>query len=512
MSQTIEINNEPNAQELWAGIGGHFDNLGQIINEFLDNSISNFIGNSEILNSGEISITLEEFESGNVGVTIEDTGTGIKNLNDAFTLGCQSSGESPLNEHGFGLKHALASANPENDSWEIYTRTEEDLNNSQFKKISARYEIKDFSGEICPGEQWPGQFNGTGTIVYFECSKELYRTIARGLQGTYTVFTSIADILCEDLGFVYAGVINRGHARITLKLKPANGEPIKIVVAPVNPNWIESLGPGKGSIEYDLGGGNVTIDYHFGRINEAQERIKFDNETMKKYYRCNMSSSGVEIRLNGRVLCYNLFKEIWATEKHNSYNNLLVTINLKSNNIQALPRTRTSKNGLREGDKKLEKLYGWIRTYMSEPVKDVSMANHETELFKILMETKEKTNPDPNKYMELEKDVFTKTRNTKDFVQMDMYEVTLGNTNVYEGKKTSTTSKDVYQLRMYWDGLVYDGVTPTEGFLVAEEHPDSVEELIQIVNRMKDADGNYYNLTTKTWDELIPKYYRNVNG
>ena len=34
METTLVINNVPNADDLWAGIGGHFDNLGQIINEF----------------------------------------------------------------------------------------------------------------------------------------------------------------------------------------------------------------------------------------------------------------------------------------------------------------------------------------------------------------------------------------------------------------------------------------------------------------------------------------------
>ena len=87
MPEPIIIDNQPNAQELWAGIGGHFDNLGQIINEFLDNSISNFAANT--LDSRNILITLKELESRNVAITIEDTGTGIKNLSEAFTLGCQ---------------------------------------------------------------------------------------------------------------------------------------------------------------------------------------------------------------------------------------------------------------------------------------------------------------------------------------------------------------------------------------------------------------------------------------
>ena len=106
------------------------------------------------------------------------------------------------------------------------------------------------------------------------------------------------------------------------------------------------------------------------------------------------------------------------------------------------------------------------------------------------------------KVIETEKYVFTSTGNKKDHVRIDLYELTNGKITIYEGKKDSTTSKDVYQLRMYWDGLIFDGVTPYNGILVATEHPDSVKNLIQIVNTMQDANGNNYHFEVKTWSEL----------
>ena len=169
METKIGINNQPSASELWDGIGGHFDSLGQIINEFLDNSISNFAAN--VQTSRNIIVGLRELADDRVKITVEDTGTGIKDLDAAFTLGNQTAGETPLNEHGFGLKHALASANPANDAWAIYTRTKEDFDNNVFKKISAPYDIEDFSGALCENEQWPGTYTGTGTIIEFTCTR-----------------------------------------------------------------------------------------------------------------------------------------------------------------------------------------------------------------------------------------------------------------------------------------------------------------------------------------------------
>lgn len=54
-------------------------------------------------------------------VSVVDTGTGIRDIHAALTLGSRSSGEADLNEHGMSLKHTLSSACK--DSWSIQTRT-----------------------------------------------------------------------------------------------------------------------------------------------------------------------------------------------------------------------------------------------------------------------------------------------------------------------------------------------------------------------------------------------------
>lgn len=494
------IDNKPRADELWAGIGGHFDSLGQIVNEFIDNCISNFVGNNTMTRNIIISLT-QMNSNRDVKVSIEDSGTGIRKVNEAFTLGSCAAAESPLNEHGFGLKHALASANPENDSWVIYTRTQEDVNAGQFKKIRAPYKIEGFEAAICKDEKWPGKLNGTGTIIQFVCKYDMYKTIARGIRGGVSDFLRIADILCEDIGFIYSGVIEENRASITLDILDGQGHHINRAVGAVKPDWEDFIKPGSGSEEVDLGNGKVTIEYKFGKINKKQQRVEFDNSTTKKYYQKDMSSSGVEIRINGRVLCYNLFKEIWGIEKHNSYNYLLIIINLKSADIKMLPKTRTSKNGLREGDEKLEKLYEWLRSNINMPVKDVSLSDHETDLFEELCARMNQYNPDPNKVIKVEQYAFTNTGNAKDRVRIDLYCKTSYGVTIYEGKKDVTTSKDVYQLRMYWDGLIYDGITPNKGILLAASHPDSVKNLVSIVNTMCDANGNNYSFETKTWEQ-----------
>lgn len=497
MSEVL-LSNYPSAEELWSGIGGHFDSLGQIINEFIDNSVSNFEGNNCI--HRQILLNIKEVaEGGDITITIEDSGTGIKDLDKAFTLGSREAAESPLNEHGFGLKHALASANPDNNDWCISTRTQNDLDSHVFKRIKAPYKIKDFKYEICPDDQWPGTFM-TGTVVAFTCSRSMYATIARGIQGGMRNLYPIANVLHEDIGFTYSGLIKENKVSITMIITDSQGNTKNYQVGAVEPSYNEWYDPGEGQEGVDLGCGQVIVQFQFGKINDKNDRRDFDNTTTRKYYRQNMSSSGVEIRINGRCICSNLFKEIWGVEKHNSYNSLLVRVNLKSQNKEALPKTRTSKNGLREGDPRLDVLFEWIRGYMSKPVKDMSQATHEIDMFEKLRDNKLAYLPDP-KVVETEKTVFN-TGNPADKVRIDLYEKVNNVVTIFEGKIDATTSKDVYQLRMYWDGLLYDGIRPNKGILIAKEHPESVANLISLVNSMLDASGQRYCLEMKKWSDF----------
>jgi len=76
-----------------------------------------------------------------------------------------------------------------------------------------------------------------------------------------------------------------------------------------------------------------------------------------------------------------------------------------------------------------------------------------------------------------------------------------GDVILYEAKKDKTGVQDVYQLEMYWDGFVLDGIEPTKGILIASHHPDSVKELVSYLNQKHDFNGKKYNFELKTWKE-----------
>jgi hypothetical protein len=118
------VNTTPDATDLWEGIGGHFDSLTQVLAEFVDNSAANFMGRNPPLK--QVFVSLREGEDETVHVSVEDTGTGIDDLAVALRLGDRSRQDHPLSAHGFGIKHALATADPTNATWSIATRMPEE--------------------------------------------------------------------------------------------------------------------------------------------------------------------------------------------------------------------------------------------------------------------------------------------------------------------------------------------------------------------------------------------------
>jgi hypothetical protein len=249
----------PLARDLWAGIAGHFDSITQVLCEFIDNSVSNFEAHKGQLRS--IQLDVEEVAGGKVRVRIEDTGSGLQALVPSMRLGDQTVRETPLNEHGFGFKHALASADPENKNWMIHTRTKSDFQNGRYQKLSAPYDFH-LSPETLDvaTAPWPGSFNGSGTIVEFECHSTFFNTVQRGIKGQAS-FRRCLDYLTEELGYIYSGIIEKGKATISVTSTKIS---CNKVVESVKPSWVDFYSPGSGTEKVDLGNGEVSIDYQFG--------------------------------------------------------------------------------------------------------------------------------------------------------------------------------------------------------------------------------------------------------
>lgn len=94
---SFSIHNTPKGQELWRSISGNFQRFPEIINEFVDDALSNFRATKPDQRRVEVRLRPQ-----NGLVEVEVVGTGIRDIHAALTLGSRSGGETALNEHGMG--------------------------------------------------------------------------------------------------------------------------------------------------------------------------------------------------------------------------------------------------------------------------------------------------------------------------------------------------------------------------------------------------------------------------
>lgn len=187
--KTFPIENTPNGRELWQSISGNFDRFSEIICEFVDNALSNFRKYAlDPQTSRKVRIVLREQESW-VDVDVIDTGTGIRNIHAALTLGSHCGAESPLNEHGMGLKHALASVDDEGCVWSIQTRTPEDNELDRHLLVEGPYGLEEapMMGQYRAG--WGKLIRPTGTAISFRCTAGGLRPCARWVTGRKRALT-----------------------------------------------------------------------------------------------------------------------------------------------------------------------------------------------------------------------------------------------------------------------------------------------------------------------------------
>lgn len=477
---THKTNNSPDGKALFKGISGNFRNFSQTLFEFTDNSASNFRAHGI---AGLIEIILEEHDS-YVNAMIRDNGTGIADLHAALTVSQRSCGESTLNEHGMGMKHALASIDAgETQSWSIQTRTREDANQGRYKLAQSPYDIG------MPWSSVPGQGDiteETGTVIRFRCPLHKFLTLKPVSRRDAPSFAELAGYLEEELRYTYSSLLRDGAFSILLTAFDKDGKSHnEWITEPLEPLWRDGRLVELPPVETDLGGGPLTIRCRYGSICRNRDNAF--------YYKGNMASSGAEIRLNGRAIQHGLYPEIWGKALHNTQNRFLAQIDLISDKAGALPATKTAKNAFREDDEKVEALYRWIRTNIPEP------PNDETREQILVGRLAEKKEAEPGVLLVCREKPLYRCIGLQ--ITADLFVSETGGVTLYEAKASGSKAENLYQLRMYYDGCVADGMEVREAVLIAHHHPKTVKALLAELNRQKDPMGRPYRFALSTWDQ-----------
>ena len=220
------IRNNPTGHGLFAGIGDNLNSVAQVICELMDDAVSNLRANK---NDPELSMTvvlsLENLGDA-VEITVTDGGTGIADLSSALTIACRDGAQTPLNEHGFGLKHALASCDSSPDQrWSIRTRTKADAAANQYREVKAPYSMgtseldKPMKVRFYSGT---GDLpHPTGTSISVRCPMAKFRTVKPDRKAAQSDFHNLVRYIIEELRYVYAGIL--ANAPIAMEVWEISG-------------------------------------------------------------------------------------------------------------------------------------------------------------------------------------------------------------------------------------------------------------------------------------------------
>lgn len=149
------LDNTPSGFALFQAIGGHYTSPAQAIEELVDNAISSIRANGG---------------SGKVILCLTDGGDYVD------ISGCGGA-QTPLNEHGCGLKNALSYLSEEAELWLLESRTKEDAAADRYRCVSAPYAAIDRKMRAKVHQGSGAILFETGTTVRVRCGKEKFECL-----------------------------------------------------------------------------------------------------------------------------------------------------------------------------------------------------------------------------------------------------------------------------------------------------------------------------------------------
>lgn len=475
------LDNTPSGFALFQAIGGHYTSPAQAIEELVDNAISSIRANG---GSGEVILRLTD-GGDYVDISIYDSGTGISDLGAALTISGRGGAQTPLNEHGCGLKNALSYLCEEVEVWLLESRTKEDAAADRYRCVSAPYAAIDRKMRAKVHQGNGAILHETGTTIRVRCSKEKFESLKPATKRAKADFRQLCGYLEEELAYTYATILAEGRITIGIICREQNAHESCHRLEALEPLW-EADPIELPETPADFGGGKVTVRCCYGTIEADKE-----NAT---YYKGNMASSGLEIRINGRCIERGLYSKVFGKALHPSCNRFLAQIDLRGEDGIAFPATETTKNAFVEGDARTQALFRWIRANVRQP--ETSRESLESRLVGKLAEKKA-----------AESDTLRIGREEGTYRtiglqgKIDLLVSKTDGMTIYEAKAKGTKAEDLYQLRLYADGCAMDGVPAKESVLIGARHPKEVCSLAEQLNSQCDPTGAPYHFVLRTWAE-----------
>lgn len=472
------------------------------LGELVDNAFSaraiNIGGSPENMT---VEITIEQLDPALVRVQVADHGIGIA-LQDitsrVFNLGGQGSVRGELNEHGFGLKNALALlTGGNNTNFSLLTRSKNDgLAEDRFLRIDGPLSTSMTVRADAGREDWADGLTvlrgaETGTKVRVDVAWQYFRTLyRRGTPGLDVLVTRLG----EHLGVMQRYFLQKGN-RIRVAYRGLEGDWVyKEVQAIPIPFEGEST-----TVRRQIVVNGTTHDfvYQRGTLDYSVKDADAEAELgwpypLRHYYQGSNARCGIDIVVRDRVVKSSVFQEIWPdVPKTVDFNRFVGELRVGSDF-----RTTNNKTGLDPHAENWEQLLHRLGEEEFRPEK-ATRSDSEKSLRDRLVHILRGTFRDAT--------VTPERRVWAGSTAIDIF-VDGGDTNrrVYELKITAGRVLDLYQLLSGWDGLVKEGIAPSHGILVVKEYNQQLQDAVSEANKRLDSAGNRYIIELRRTEELVP--------
>jgi Histidine kinase-, DNA gyrase B-, and HSP90-like ATPase len=494
------------ADQYFQGLARQEMDFHQAIGELIDNALSARLA---VPHGGEgkvpavIEITLEQSaDEGSVNVQIADPGLGMtlaEIQENVFNPGGQGKSHGSLNEHGFGLKNALALLTAGNATgFDLYTRPSDgSIPQDTFLHVTGPLGTTMKVRDDATREDWAKNLTHLadaehGTKVRCTVQMRYLRTVyRRGRAG----FDKLVERLGEHLGVMHRYFISEGN-EIQFSYRTSGNEwtyqTVPAIPIPYQGETKEI------SFSINVAGEEDQVQYVRGELGDDHKNKELASVLgwpypLQIYYQFSNARCGIDITVRDRVIRSGVFEDIWPEiSKTVAYNRFAGELQVGSRF-----RTTNNKTGLDPHGENWEELLRLLGEEEEFRPEETTRTQSEHTI--------------REKLVTILKGTFTgahvgKNRSTwGGAVDIDIF-VDAGKDNVrlYELKAGAGKMLDLYQLLMGWDGLVAEGVSPTVGLLICKSISPNLDKGAEAANKRADASGSPYRVEIKRIDEVIP--------
>lgn len=489
------------SDDFWKGFARQTIDFHNALGELVDNSLSarreRTVGDG--FENAVIEITLRELDDGTIRTQVADAGTGVDwtsltGKDNIFNLGYQPKLRGKMNEHGFGLKNALALLTSGfTRGFTFFSKAE-----SGDGDISAVIGPLGEEMEAGPASQaeWEDDLDvlqaaESGVKVCVDVNPDYFRTVYR--RGAN--FDTLVRRLGEHLGVMYASFLEEGnqiHLRYRSK-KAAKWTAHKVPAISTPFLRTKSAAVSENEIKVTVDGEEYSAVYRQGRLDST---VKKDGECpdewpypLKIHFQGSNARCGLSYVVRGRVLKTGVFQEIWPEKAGDvSFNNFLGELR-----VGKQFKTTNNKTDLDPHSPIWKALLDKIAEDF--PPEKITKRTSEENLRKSVIKqlsTVHKLNG-ANKPHHL--------KTWGGYAEIDIFYKIKKEIFIVETKVGQADIQALYQLVMYWDGLVADGKKPTRGTLIADSIPQPVAAALASLNKRSDAKGNAYVFDIQTTAE-----------